>query len=408
MDKVIDLIKNEEKRQQENLTLIPSENYASRKVREAVGSVLSNKYAEGYPGKRYYLGNDIVDQIEQIAIDRAINVFKVSYANVQAYSGSIANTAALIAMAKPGEKIMGMKLSAGGHLTHGHKKITFSGLFFESIQFDVDDEGLIDYEEMEKLAETEKPKVMIIGTTSYPRDLKWDRFAKAAEKAGAYLLADISHTSGLVAAGVLPSPAGFADVIMTTTHKSLRGPRGTLLMVTEKGLKKDPDLPVKIDKAVFPGMQGGPHENTIAGIAICLEEATTEEFKHYAGQTLRNAQALANGLVNRGLKLVTGGTDVHLMVVDLRETGKSGREAAVDLEKAGIVVNPNAVPHDTNPPMNPSGIRLGTPAVTTRGMGEGEMEKLAGWIAEVIKDGEKATGEISKEVRELCGKFPTP
>jgi glycine hydroxymethyltransferase len=405
-----ELIAREEKRQQETLALIPSENYASKEVREAVGSVLANKYAEGYPGKRYYQGNGIIDEIENLAIERVKKLFGVPHANVQPYSGSPGNEAVLLALVAPGEKIMGLKLSGGGHLTHGHN-ISFSGKFFNAVQYDVDPNGLIDYQAVMEMAAVEKPKLIVAGTTAYPRIMDWNKFEMAAEKAGAYLLADISHIAGLVVGGQHPSPVPFADVIMTTTHKTLRGPRGAILMVTEKGLKKDPDLAKKIDRGVFPGLQGGPHENVVAGIAVALEEAATPKFREYARQIVANAKALSLELINLGFKLTTDGTDNHLMVIDLTHRNITGKEAAIALEEAGIIVNASAIPHDPAPPMKPSGIRLGTPAVTTRGMKEKEMKMIAGFIDKVISNVKgkmynvKVEG-VKKEVGELCEKFP--
>jgi glycine hydroxymethyltransferase len=407
MDEVGELIIKEERRQEETLMMIPSENYASKDVRSALGSVFGNKYAEGYPGRRYYQGNGIADEIENLAIERAKSLFGVPHANVQPYSGSPANTAAIMAMATPGEKIMGLKLSGGGHLTHGHPNITFSGKYYESIQYDVNDEGWIDYDELEKIAKENKPKVIIAGTTAYPRVIEWERFGKIAERTGAYLLADISHIAGLVVGGVHQSPVEFADVIMTTTHKTLRGPRGAILMVTEKGRNKDSELMKKIDRAVFPGVQGGPHMNSIAGIAVALKEANGPEFKEYAKQIVVNAKVLSEELIKSGFTLTTGGTDNHLMVMDLRKNDVDGKSAAVLLEEAGIVLNANAIPHDPNPPGKPSGIRLGTPAVTTRGMKEAEMVLIAGFIRQVlcVQDSVLRTKD---EVAELCREFPVP
>lgn len=407
MDQVGELVKREELRQSETLMLIPSENYASREVRNAVASVFGNKYAEGYPGKRYYQGNRIVDEIENLAIERAKKLFLVPHANVQPYSGSPANAAALMAMVNPGDKIMGLNLAGGGHLTHGHPKITFSGKYYESIQYDVNTEGIIDYDQLGELARINKPKLIIAGTTAYPRYLDFEKFAQIAGQCGAYLMADISHISGLVVAGVHPSPVAFADVIMTTTHKTLRGPRGAILLVSQKGIDKDADLPRKIDRAVFPGMQGGPHVNTIAGIAVALGEAATEEFKKYGQQIVLNAKVLSEELLKSGFRLTTGGTDNHLMVMDLRDRNMSGKEAAEILEEAGIVVNANTVPHDPNPAGKPSGIRLGTPGVTTRGMKEAEMKVIAGYI-DLILNNKSEVSEVKKQVKELCLKFPVP
>ncbi len=385
MDEIKELINQEQKRQQETIMLVPSENYSSKAVREAVGSVLSNKYSEGYAGRRYYQGNKIIDQIELLAIERAKKLFGTPHANVQPYSGSPANSAVYFGLINPGETIMGLSLSAGGHLTHGHPNITFSGKFFRSIQFGLNDKGLIDYKEIEKLAKKEKPKLMMIGTTAYPLILDWSKFAKIADSVGAYLVADISHVSGLVIAGAYPSPAKYVHVITTTTHKTLRGPRGAMIMVTDKGLKKDPEIVSKIDKAVFPGLQGGPHNNTTAGIAIALGEAAKPEFKKYALQIVKNAKTLAIELKKGKVELVAGGTECHLMVLDLRFYKLSGNVLAEALEVAGMVANYNSVPNDIMPPFYPSGLRIGTPGVTTRGMKEKEMKMIAGWILKVIE-----------------------
>ncbi len=412
--------------------MIPSENYASKAVREAVGSVLINKYSEGYPGRRYYQGNKIVDEIEGLAIEKAKALFGVEHANVQPYSGSPANAEVLFGLIEPGDVIMGLKLSSGGHLTHGHPEITFSGKFFRSVQFGTKDDGVIDYDEVEKLATEEKPKLMIVGTTAYPQILDWERFGKIADGIGAWLIADISHVSGLIIGGVYPTPVPFAHIVTTTTHKTLRGPRGAIIMITGKGIKKDIEVMAKIDRAVFPGLQGGPHNNTTAGILAALIEADTPEFRQYAGQVVKNAKSLAAELKKGGLKLVTGGTESHLIVIDLRPD-LSGNVVAESLEKAGIVVNRNSVPNGSSPPFYPSGIRLGTPGVTTRGMKESEMRIVAGWILKVIDHikGEKLPvekekrgefmknfrarienddllNEVALEVKDLCKKFPTP
>jgi len=432
-DKIFELIKKEEIRQSNTLMMIPSENYASKAVREAVGSVLANKYSEGYPGRRYYQGNKIVDEVENLAIERAKKLFSVPHVNVQPYSGSPANSAVLFALLNPYDAVMGMQLSSGGHLTHGQPNITFSGKYFKSIQFGVDEKGMLDYKKIEQLAKKEKPNLMIVGTTAYPLTLDWGRFAKIADGIGAWLVADISHVSGLIVAGVYPSPVSYAHVITTTTHKTLRGPRGAMIMVTNKGLKKESDLPSMVDKAVFPGLQGGPHVNTVAGIAVCLEEAAKPSFKVYGRQVVKNALSLAKELVKGGLTLVGGTTECHLMLVDLRPFELSGNVVAEALEVAGIVVNRNAVPNDTMPPFYPSGIRLGTPAITLRGMKEKEMENIAGWIIKVTDSvkGYKLPSDpnartifmkgfkekinkdkfllgIAEEVKILCKKFPTP
>lgn len=404
-DEIFELIKLEEKRQAETITLIPSENYASRAVREAMGTRLGNKYSEGYPGKRYYQGNKIIDKIETIAIERAKKLFGVPHANVQPYSGSPMNLEALLSILSPGDTILGMALDAGGHLTHG-SSVSMSGKLFHAIQFGTDVEGKVDYDTVKKLAQQNRPKALLIGTTAYSRAFDWKRLREIADEVGACLIADISHIAGLIAGGAYPSPVPYADIVTTTTHKTLRGPRGAMIMATERGLVRDEKLGQKIDKTVFPGMQGGPHNNSIAGIAIALQEAAQPEFKNYDIQVIKNAQVLADGLAKGGLEIVTGGTDNHLMLVDLRPLGLSGRQVAEDLEDAGIVCNYNTVPHDLAAANNPSGIRLGTPAATTRGMKEKEMEMIAGWILEVLKDGDK--NAVRKQVQELCKKHPIP
>jgi|SRR3972149_1355642 len=429
-EKVFNLIRLEEKRQKETLMMIPSENYSSKAIQEAVGSVLSNKYSEGYPGRRYYQGNKFIDEIENLAIERAKKLFGVPHANVQPYSGSPANSAALFALAETGDTVMGMGLSSGGHLTHGHPNITFSGKYFNSVQFGVDSEGLLDYEKIEKLAAKHKPKVMLIGTTAYPLKLNWKRFGEIADKGGAWLIADIAHVAGLIVANAYPNPTPHVHVLTTTTHKTLRGPRGAMIMVTKKGLAKDPELASKIDRAVFPGLQGGPHDNQTAGIAVALSEALKPSFKVYGKQVVKNARVLASSLRDGGLTLVGGGTESHLMLIDLRPMSLSGNVVAEALEIAGIVVNRNSVPNDAMPPFYPSGIRLGTPGLTTRGMKEAEMKTIANWIlmvihhikeerlpsdsakrAEFIKNyrkriaNDKFLQSIRKEVITLCNKF---
>jgi len=403
--KIAKLLKAEEKRQAETLMLIPSENYASRAVEQAIGSCLGNKYAEGYPKKRYYQGQRFVDQIEQLAINRAKKIFGTPHANVQSYSGSPANAAVYFNLLEAGGKIMGLTLSHGGHLTHGHPKITFSGKFYQSIQYKVEKNGQIDYEKLARFAKKHKPRVIIAGTTAYPRTLHFNKFAKIADSVSAYLLADVSHIAGLIIAGVHPSPARFTHIIMTTTHKTLRGPRGAIIMVTKRGLRKDKSLARKIDRAVFPGLQGGPHINTIAGIGVALKEASTARFKKYGQKIVENAKNLAKALMQNSIALTTNGTDNHLMIADLRNLDILGKEAAILLEKAGIVVNANTIPFDPNPPFNPSGIRLGTPAVASRRMGKTQMKQIAEMIAQVLKR-QKSPREIRKQVKLLCQKFP--
>lgn len=409
-DLIFDLIEREARRQTNTLMLIPSENYSYPEVRKAVGSVLMHKYAEGYPGKRYYQGIEFVDQIENIAIERAKALFGVPHANVQLYSGSPANMAVYFGLLNVGDTIMGLSLSHGGHLTHGHPKITFSGKYFKSVQYQMpseDFEGFgdnryFDFGEIERLAMESRPKIIVVGTTAFPRILDWGKFYDIAEKIGAYVLADISHIAGLVVGGVHPSPVPFAHIVTTTTHKTLRGPRGAMVMVTQKGIEKDPDLPKKIDRAVFPGLQGGPHLHTIAGIAIALQKAAEPEFKKYTEQIVKNAKVLAQELLRTGFNLVAGGTDNHLIVADLRNMGIDGKTAAVILEQSGIVLNANTVPNDPNPPYKPSGIRLGTPAVTARGMKEPEMKKIANWIKVVIVEKKNVISEVKK----MCEEFP--
>jgi len=409
-DKVFELIAKEEKRQEETLMMIPSENYTSSAVRKAVGSVLMHKYSEGYPGKRYYQGNKFIDEIENLAIERAKKLFSVPYVNVQALSGAVANSAVYFALLNPDDKIMGMALSSGGHLTHSHPKITFSGKYFQPVQYNIGKDGWIDYKKVEELAKKEKPKIIVCGYTAYPRIIDFEKFGKIADKVGAYLLADIAHIAGLVAGGVHPSPVAYVDVVTTTTHKTLRGPRGAIIMITKKGLEKDSQMSQKIDRAVFPGLQGGPHDNQTAGIAVCLAEASTLSFKKYAAQIVKNAKALAGELKKYGFNLVTGGTDNHLILIDLRNKNIDGKKAAEILEEAGIVVNKNTIPFDPNPPANPSGIRLGTPALTTRGMKEREMKLIASWINEIlnVKCPTSNVQKIKKEVKKLCKNFPLP
>jgi glycine hydroxymethyltransferase len=388
---VFQILQKEDKRQRDTITLIPSENYASLEVRSTLASVFTNKYSEGYSKKRYYQGNKNVDDIETLAVERAKKLFNVPYVNVQPYSGSPANTAVYFALLKPLEdKIMGLALSSGGHLTHG-SPVSFSGKYFKTVSFPVTKDGVLDYDEIEKLAVKEKPQIIVCGFTAYPRIIDFERFGKIADKVGAYLLADISHISGLIVGGAHPSPAKHAHIIMTTTHKSLRGPRGAMLMVTEKGFLKDPLLSEKIDKAVFPGLQGGPHDNQTAAIAVALKEALDPKFKNYAQQIVKNAKALSDELQKFGFKVTTNGTENHLLVVDLSSKNVNGAFGAYALEQAGIIVNKNTVPFDTMPPFYPSGVRLGTPAATTRGMKEKDMQKLAYWINEVINECQNST-----------------
>lgn len=392
-DEVFGLIQKEENFQKRTLRLIPSENYVSSEVLRALGSGLGNRYSEGYPQKRYYQGQEFVDEIESLAIERAQKVFGVPFANVQPYSGSVANSAVYFGLLEPGDTIMGMSLDSGGHLTHGMPKITFSGKFFNSVSYAVSEDGSLDYEKVRNLALEYKPKLIISGATAYPRTIDFEKFGQIATEVSAFHMADISHIAGLVATGTHPSPVDFADVITTTTHKTLRGPKGALIMVTSRGLAKDPNLSSKINKAVFPGMQGGPHENNIAGIAVCLLEAQEPEFAQYAQKVISNASTLAYELTSRGFSLLTGGTDNHLILVDVRNKVPDGWFLAWALEYAGIIVNRNAIPFDPNPPFYPSGIRLGTPAITTAGLSEKHMSTIANWIDAVAK----ATSRIVSE-----------
>ncbi len=430
---IFKLTKLEEKRQKEVLEMIPSENYTSSAVLEALGTVLNNKYSEGYPKKRYYQGNSVADEVETVAIERAKKLFGVPYVNVQALSGSVMNLAVYVALLEPLKgKVMGLSLAFGGHLTHGQPQ-SASGKFFKSVLYELGKDGLLDYNAIEKQAIAEKPDVIVCGFTAYPRTIDFEKFSKIAKKVNAYLLADISHIAGLVVGGAHPSPVPYVDIVTTTTHKTLRGPRGALIMVTEKGLKKDPELGEKIDKAIIPGLQGGPHDNQTAAIAVSLLEAAKPSFKKYAEQIVKNSQALAEELLKYDFDLVSGGSDNHLILIDLRNKSTSGNVAALALEQAGIILNKNGVPFDTNPPFYPSGIRLGTPAITTRGLKESDMKKVAKWINTAVEEvkGNQVPSEkekrsewwkkqrqeirknknllkIGKEVKTFASKFPLP
>lgn len=394
-------IANEKKRINEGLELIPSENFVSKAVLEALGSVFNNKYSEGYPGKRYYGGNQFVDVVESLAIERAKKLFGAEHVNVQPYSGSPANIAVYFALMEFGDKLMGMSLAQGGHLTHGHK-VNFSGITYKVVQYGVDKETqLIDYDEVRKIALREKPKVIVSGATAYPREFDFDEFAEIAKEVGAVSIADISHIAGLIVGGVHKSPFPNTDVVTTTTHKTLRGPRGAIIMCKKKFAEA-------IDKAVFPGLQGGPHEHQIAAKAVCFKEAMKPEFKNYANQIVKNAKALADSLMDFGFDLVTGGTDNHLILIDLRNKGITGKEAEDALDMAGITVNKNMIPFDPRTPFNPSGIRLGTPAVTTRGMKEHEMKYIGELISKVVENfkNNSILEKIREDVKELTKQFP--
>lgn len=413
---VFKLIDEEIKRQANGLEMIPSENHTSGEVLKALGSRLTDKYSEGYPGKRYYGGCEVVDQVENLARERATKLFGVSHANVQAYSGSPANQAIYFALVDPGDTVMGMALYYGGHMTHG-LKVNFSGTIYNSVQYKTGKDGLLDYEEMAKMAEKEKPKLMFVGATAYPRIFDWQKLREIADLCGAFLAADISHISGLVVAGAHPSPAGIADVIMTTTHKTLRGPRGALIL--SNGNPSNPlkavertkeNIPTLIDRAIIPGLQGGPHNHQTAAIAVALYEAAQPSFRDYGNQIVKNAKRLAKGLTDKGYNLVTGGTDNHLILIDLTNKKITGKEAENALGKAGITVNKNTVPFDPRPPFDPSGIRLGTPALTTRGMKEKQMDQIAIWIDQAITNQKDETklARLHKEITEFTKDFPLP
>ena len=397
------LIKEEERYQVDSVRLIPSENYTSRAVMEATGSVLANKYSEGYPGKRYYEGQRVVDRIETLVQDRAKELFGVEHANVQPYSGSPANLAVYFALLNPGDKIMGLALPHGGHLTHGWP-VSATGRYYTAVQYEVDPKThLIDYDAVQAMAKAERPRIIVAGATAYPRQYDFAKFGEIAREVGAYFLADISHIAGLIVAGAHPDPAPYADAVMTTTHKTLRGPRGAMIMCKAEHAEA-------IDKAVFPGLQGGPHENTIAGIGVALKEAATDEFRAYGRQIVVNAKALAGELKERGFDLITGGTDNHLILIDLTGKNVIGKKAAKALDRANIVGNYNTIPFDTRKPFSPSGLRIGTPSVTTRGMKEEEMRQIGRWMDEAIaavKD-EDVLDRIAAEVRDFCRQFPAP
>jgi glycine hydroxymethyltransferase len=402
---VADLVAAEAERQRDSIRLIASENYVSRAVLEATGTMLTNKYSEGYPGKRYYEGQQVIDQVEALAIERAKALFGVEHANVQPYSGSPANLAVYLAFLAPGETVMGMALPMGGHLTHGWS-VSATGRWFRAVQYGVRKEtGRVDMDEVRDLALAEHPKVIFCGGTAIPRTIDFPAFAAIAREVGAVLVADIAHIAGLVAGGAHPSPVGHADVISTTTHKTLRGPRGAMLMTTAEHAKA-------IDKAVFPGLQGGPHNHTTAAIAVALKEASTPEFADYAHAIVANAKALAEGLTSRGFDLVSGGTDNHLLLVDLENKAIPGKQAAKALDRAGIELNYNTVPFDPRKPFDPSGIRIGTAAVTSRGMGTADMDRVAGWIDVVVAaesaGDESAVEKVAAEVHAFTRGFPVP
>lgn len=402
---IFDAIERELHRQQNQIELIASENIVSRAVLEAQGSILTNKYAEGYCGKRYYGGCEFIDEVEALAIERAKKLFNCEYVNVQPHSGSQANTAVYLALLKPYDVILGMSLDAGGHLTHG-SKVSISGKWLTSVQYGVrKEDGLIDFDEVERLAEENKPRLIIAGGSAYPRQIDFARFRKIADKVGAYLMVDMAHFAGLVAGGVHPNPLEWADVVTTTTHKTLRGPRGGMILTNNEEIAK------KVNSAIFPGSQGGPLEHVIAGKAVCFKEDLTPEFKAYAAQVVKNAEVLGKTLKKRGLDLVSGGTDTHLLLVDLRPKGLTGDVTEKALEAAHMTCNKNAIPFDPMPPKVTSGIRVGTPAGTTRGFKEREFELIGNWIGDVIDalaagNADKVIAETREKVVALCAQFP--
>ena len=400
---IADITRAEKERQKSTVNLIASENYVSRAVLEAQGSVLTNKYAEGYPGRRYYGGCENMDRVEEIAVRRAKELFDAEHANVQPYSGSIANVAAYLTLLEEGGLLMGMSLSQGGHLTHG-SRVNFSGRFYRVVHYGVDEEtGWLDYDEVEKLALKHRPDLIVVGSSSYPRRFDFKRFREIADRVGARLMADIAHPAGLIAAGLYPSPVPYAEVVTATTHKTMRGPRGGLILCRQEYAKA-------IDQVIFPGLQGGPLMHVIAAKAVAFQEASQPEFVNYQRRVLENAKVLAQELQSQGLKLVTGGTDTHRILVDLRSTGITGEAAEEALGRVGIVVNKNLIPYDPRSPRVASGIRLGTPAVTTRGFGPEEMRLVARLIAQVLSHlGEPAVEQqVRQEVRELALRFPAP
>lgn len=397
---IYEAIRGEILREEEKIVLIASENYVSPAVLEAQGSILTNKYAEGYPGKRYYGGCEFADRVEELAIKRAKELFKAEHVNVQPHSGTQANMAVLLGFLKPGDTILGMSLKHGGHLSHG-APVNFSGMLYKTVFYGVDESGYINYDEVLRLVKQHRPKLIIVGASAYSRIIDFEKFSEIAKEVGAYLLADIAHIAGLVAAGLHPSPVEHADFVTTTTHKTLRGPRGGMIMCKEKYAKI-------IDKMIFPGIQGGPLVHVIAAKAVAFKEALTEKFRHYQAQIVKNAKRLAQELIKRGFKIISGGTDNHLFLVDLRGSGVTGKEAEEALDMAGITVNKNSIPFDDTPPSITMGIRLGTPCVTTRGMTEDEMVKIADYITEVLHNikNKQHILRIREKVRELCHSFP--
>ena len=402
-DELLAAMNAEETRQEHHIELIASENYTSKRVMEAQGSGLTNKYAEGYPGKRYYGGCEHVDKVEQLAIDRAKELFGADFANVQPHSGSSANSAVYLALLQPGDTLLGMSLAHGGHLTHG-AKVSSSGKLYNAVQYGIDtDTGLIDYDEVERLAVECKPKMIVAGFSAYSKTLDFPRFRAIADKVGALLFVDMAHVAGLVAAGLYPNPIPFADVVTTTTHKTLRGPRGGLILA-----KANPDIEKKLNAAVFPGAQGGPLMHVIAGKAVCFKEALEPGFKEYQQQVINNAQAMAKVFIDRGFDVVSGGTDNHLFLVSLIKQGITGKDADAALGRAGITVNKNAVPNDPQSPFVTSGLRIGTPAITTRGFKEDQSVELAGWICDILDHlgDDDVEAQVARQVSGLCADYP--
>lgn len=397
---ILDLINKETNRQEDELELIASENYASQAVLETMASSLNNKYSEGYPNKRYYGGNSVIDEVETIAIERLKKLFGAEHANVQVLSGSPANAAVYMAFLEPGDKVLGLKLDHGGHLSHGHS-VNFSGRLYNFVQYEVAENGIINMEKVREVALKEKPKMIVAGFSAYSRDLDWKKFKEIADEIGAYTFADIAHIAGLIAGGCLSSPVPYFDVVSSTTHKTLRGPRGAFILCKEKFAKQ-------VDRAVFPGMQGGPHDHITAAKAVAFKEALKPEFKIYSEQIIKNAKTMASKFIELGYDIVSGGTDNHLMVVDLRNKNIFGLEAEQALEKAGISVSRSTIPNDPAPPMKPSGIRIGTPAITTRGFKENEVLQTTELIDLVLKNknDDNALNEIKEKVKNLCAKFP--
>lgn len=400
---VMKVVRAEEKRQREELEFIASENYVSKAVLEAMGTVLTNKYSEGYPGHRYYGGNQIVDDIENIAINRVKKIFGAEHVNVQPLSGSPANAAVYFAFLKPGDKVMGLKLDHGGHLSHGHP-VNFSGMLYDFVQYEVDEKtGKIDMEKVREIALRERPKMIVAGYSAYSREIEWKKFKEIADEIGAFTFADIAHTAGLIAGGQMDNPVPFFDVVSTTTHKTLRGPRGAIIMCKDKFAKQ-------IDRAVFPGMQGGPHDHITTAKAVAFGEVMQDDFKGYTKDVIKNAKIMAEEFIKKGYRVISNGTDNHLLVVDMTSKEISGKDAEQILEKIGISVSRSTIPNDPNPPMNPSGVRFGTPAATSRGMRTKEIKEIVELIdlAVVNRREEKRLQEIKVKVRQMCSRFPIP